>query len=233
MEKDIIKFKIEFDKELETEWDFKFKKYFKRVQDDREPRVTKYDNLEEVESIRRTHRKFLEIRENIKKEIKLKKLGLWKEEDPQEKKEELTPMEKQMEEEMRFNYERLYFKKHDFPVSHLIQFDERDSPQVDFRPPIPTPKLQHKNSPANPKRDEIISINKRRQYYNEMTLYSLQKTVGISTERKLEMRKRFLEYFGRYNNLMYPDGFRHYENFEFYNQVFPMKNINDYMTESI
>jgi len=57
------------------------------------------------------------------------------------------------------------------------------------------------------------------------------KNIQITDERAKLIKERYISYFGHYRVLMYPDGFRHLENYNVYKFVFPDKSLNDYQNE--
>ena len=57
------------------------------------------------------------------------------------------------------------------------------------------------------------------------------KNTTISNEKALIIKERYHQYFGHPRLLMYPDGFRHLENYNTFKVVFPEKTMNDYQLE--
>lgn len=58
------------------------------------------------------------------------------------------------------------------------------------------------------------------------------KNSEISKEKAVIIKERYHQYFGHLRLLMYPDGFRHLENYNTFKMVFPDKTMNDYQNES-
>ena len=77
----------------------------------------------------------------------------------------------------------------------------------------------------------ILKLNKKYLRQNIILANSINETLGIPVPRQREIMKRFEDYFGKYNDTIYPEGFRHLENFEVYSSVYPLKSISDYQSE--
>jgi hypothetical protein len=79
--------------------------------------------------------------------------------------------------------------------------------------------------------EPIREINKKKKKFNEYILYCWEETKTIPNSRKQLIKKRFLEYFGVYNDIIYADGYRHYENLEKYQMIYPERNLSHYSSE--
>jgi small subunit ribosomal protein S16 len=226
---DLSKFKQDYQEELEAEFDDKFKRTLKMI---RPPlRLRKYYTQEEIEETTAKEEKFERIKNRVYEEIKLKRIGIIQ--DPKDKKEteELTPEEKGYEEYVRFELEtKILGSTAEFDRS-VIPLPDDDRPQIDLNKYLEMTKRKYKKQGKLPRQEEILKFNKIKLRLNEIYVHSLQASRGIPKERQEQMKKRFLHYFGRYKNMIYPDGFRHYENFETYQTVFPERAMIEYQRE--
>lgn len=222
--KDVYEFRREFDEDMTKKFDVKFKKDFRMVK----PEYTggKYFSAEEIEEEKAREAKVDAITQKVEKEIEAIRLGL----EPPKPEAETPEEDRALEEKIR---SQLMFKTLGYQDSleMSIPLPEENHPIINFNPFIGLYRRKHKKDPKVPHQDEIMKLNKR--YLREQIILanSIQETQAIPVPRQKEIMKRFLEYFGKYNDHMYPDGFRHYENFEVYNSVFPLKTIADYQGE--
>jgi hypothetical protein len=226
---ELSKFKKDYQEELEAKFDDKFKRTFKLI---RPPiRLRKYYTQEEIEESTAKEEKFERIKNRVYEEVKLKKIGI--EKDPKENKEteELSPEEKSYEEYVRFELETKILGNTSEFLQKIVPLPDDDTPVVDLTKFMEMTKRKYKKQGKLPRQEDILKLNKLKLRMNEIYIHSMQASRGIPKERQEEMKKRFLHYFGRYNDMMYPDGFRHYENLETYQSVFAERTMIDYQTE--
>jgi hypothetical protein len=222
--KDIYEFRREFGNDMDEKFDVKFKKDLRIVK----PEYTgnKYYTAEEIEEEKAREVKMDLIREKVEKEIEMIKLG----KEVPKAETEANEEEKEMEDAIRSELMFKAFGHEDLSLS-FIPLPEENRPAIDFNPFIRIFRRKHKKDPKAPHQDEILKLNKRHNRENIILANSIQETMAIPVPRQKEIMKRFLDYFGKYSDTMYPEGFRHYENFEVYNSVFPLKTIADYQNE--
>jgi len=113
----------------------------------------------------------------------------------------------------------------------IFPLPDENRPVIDFNPYINMLRYKYKRQTKHPHQDEILLMNKRKVRQNKIMANSIQETLSITKSRQQEVKKRFIEYFGKYNSMMYSEGFRQYENFEVYHSIYPTKSMADYQTE--
>ncbi len=226
---ELTQFKKDYQEELEAELDPQFKRTLKIV---KPPiRLRKYFTPEEIEESKAHEDKLDRIRNRVLEEVKLKKMGI--EKDPKDIKdqEELTPEEKKYEEYVRYEFEAKLLGNRSEMEKVIIPLPDDERLEINFSKYLEMVKRKYKKQGKLPRQDEILKLNKMKLRMNEIYIHSMQVSRGIPKERQEEMKKRFLQYFGHYKDMMYPDGFRHYENLETYRSVFPDRTMMDYQTE--
>jgi hypothetical protein len=225
--KELKEYRREYSEDLNQKYDVKFKRDFRIVRP--EMQGSKYHTPEEIEEEKAREDKIYRMREKIMKEIEMIRMG--KNVEVEEgKQEELTEEDKKMEQEMREGLYFINFPPND-PLLNIIPIQNENRPIINFSTYINLYKRKYKKEPKAPNQDEIVKLNKRHQRRNIIYANSIQETRAIPASRQKEMIKRFKEYFGNYTDTIYPEGFRHLENFEAYNSVFPLKTMADYQNE--
>lgn len=226
---DLTQFKKDYQEELESQFDDKFKRTLKLI---RPPlKLKKYYTQEEIEEATAKEEKFERIKNRVYEEIKLKRIGIVQ--DPKDKKdaEELNQEEKGYEEYVRFELENKYLGTTSEFEKTIVPLPDDERPVLDLSKYLEMTKRKYKKQGKLPRQEDILKLNKIKLRMNEIYVHSMQASRGIPKERQEEMKKRFLHYFGRYKTMMYPDGFRHYENLETYQSIFPDRTLIDYQRE--
>jgi hypothetical protein len=222
--KDLYEFRKEYGNEYEEKYDVKFKRDLRIVKPEFKER--RYFSNEVNEKLASEEAKIDQIKEKIQKEIDAIRLG-----DPLP---QSTPQEnnedKQLEDELRKEMMLEAFGS-DKPEDNFIPLPDMNKPVMDFDTYLSLFKRRHKKAPKVKFQDEILDLNRRYNRYNLILANSVQQTKAIPVARQREMASRFADLFGRYNKIIYPEGFRHYENFEIYSSLFPSKSVADYQSE--
>lgn len=229
LKEDLTQFKKDYQEELEAELDPQFKRTLKIT---KPPLILrKYFTPEEIEESKAHEEKLERIRNRVLEEIKLKKMGIEKDPNSKKDQEELTSEEKEYEEYVRFELEAKLLGNKSEIEKTIVPLPDDERPGVHLSKYLEMVKRKYKRQGKLPRQEEILKLNKMKLRMNQIYIHSLQESRGIPKERQEEMKKRFLEYFGTYKDMMYPDGFRHYENLETYQSVFPDRTMIDYQTE--
>ena len=92
-------------------------------------------------------------------------------------------------------------------------------------------KFRSKKIKYTEKENEIYKLNKFKSMFNKTVDYSFAKSFNIGRIRMSHIMNRFVELFGNSSDIIYPEGFRHLENFEIYQQMFPKAVPKDYQAE--
>jgi hypothetical protein len=251
MRAEISKFKEEYITEIESELDPKFKAVFRLVEDKRPVIIGKYDKPIDPEEEKKRDNMIRDIRKKVMDEIKLKKEGKWTE--TKVKTEFKPPVEFKQNEDgtitMTFNKEEAKEKTQEEIIEDMMR-EELQKKYLGVSGDNSIPRYDHKKFSISPGRevampnkaypkqkvdneDEIREVNKKKKKFNEYILYCWEETRTIPNPRKELIKKRFIEYFGAYNDVIYADGYRHYENLEKYQMIYPDRNLSDYSSECI
>ena len=152
----------------------------------------------------------------------------------QDKKEE-EPLDKEMQKykERLTTHLRRDILGEPFSMDFLYERLDDKTHKIDFLRAATMKKMKNKNEPKDKLQEKMLKLNREKQRMNEIYAESLQITKGINKERKEQMKKRFLELFGKYNKNMYPEGFRHFENLVAYKALYPERSTLDYQKERI
>jgi hypothetical protein len=249
--KEVRKFKEDFKEEIESELDPKFKAVFELIEDDRQLRPSKFDKVEPEEK-KKHDEKVIEIRKKIMDEINLKKQGKWvgKNIEKVENKPayeivtegenitlkvnkadggQKTPDEI-LEQKIRSELERKYLNQSNTEEDKYAPYYDNKTFNLSPGPEVKMPEKKWPRQKID-NEDEIKELNRKKAKFNDYILYSWEKTRKINMERKNLIKKRFLEYFGKYNDIIYADGYRHFENLDKYQMVHPDKNLAEYTGE--
>lgn len=229
LREDLSNFKKDYQQELEAELDQKFKRTLKIITPPM--KLRKYYTPEELEEAKAKEDKLDRIRNRVLEEVKLKRIGI--EKDPKEKKEEeeLSPEEREYEAYFRYEFETKLLGSKDQLMKSVIPLPDDERPTISLTKYLEMAKRKYKKQGKLPRQEEILKLNKEKLRMNEIYLHSMQASRGITKDRQEEMKKRFLHYFGNYKSMMYPDGFRHYENLENYQAVYPDRTMMNYQSE--
>jgi hypothetical protein len=249
--KEVREFKSDFKDEIESELDPKFKAVFELVDDDRNLKPSRFDKPVDPEEQKLHDEKVIEIRKKIMDEIDLKKQGKWVEKKQKQtgeakyeiltegenisvkvnKKEEVkkTPDEL-LEQKIRNELERKYLNVNNTEEDAYASYYDHKKFSLSLGPEV---KLPEKKWPKQKleKEEEIRTLNHKKKKFNDYILYSWERTRKIPMERRRLMKQRFLDYFGKYNKIIYADGYRHLENLDKYQLVYPDRHFVEYQNE--
>jgi hypothetical protein len=249
--KEIRQFKSDYKEEIESELDPKFKAVFELVDDDRNIKPRKYEKQVDPEEQKQYDEKVLAIRKKIMDEINLKKQGKWVEKKQKVKEEakyelvtegenisvkvnEKAVTEKTqddiLEQKIRGELERKYLGINNTEEDQYAPYYDHKKVTLS---PGPEVKMPDKKWPKQKleREEEIRDLNNKKEKFNSYILYSWEKTRTIPMERKRLMKQRFLDYFGRYNRNIYADGYRHLENLDRYQLVYPDRSLAEYTND--
>jgi hypothetical protein len=222
--KDLYEFRKEYGNEYEEKFDTKFKIDYRTVKPELKER--RYFTKEDNEKIASEEDKIDKIKEKIQKEIDAIRLGEpIPTSDPVENEED-----KLLEETLRQDMMLQTFGPEN-PENRFIPLHDSNKPVLDFDSYIAQFKRRHKKAPKVKFQDEIMNINRLYNRYNLIIANSIHQTKSIPIARQREIASRFNDLFGKYSKIIFPEGFRHYENFEIYNSLFPSKTVADYQGE--
>lgn len=234
---DVRSFKNKYREEIEGELDIKFKEVFKLLADKTPKTMYKYDDPVEFENDQKFIEKFENIRNKIMEEIRAMQNGTYKE--PEESAEIKPPKkgspeeiaadeELRLENTIRNSLQRRFLNVTEMYWEYMPKFYDDDVP-TDFDP-LEIPKKVFKGHKV-PYEEEKTMINRRTKRFYDLINYSKTESTVIPKERVELIRQRFIENFGRYNEIIYPDGFRHLESFEMYQSVYPLRTMPEYISE--
>jgi len=222
---DVRNFKKKYMEEIESELDIKFKSVFKLLVDKSPKKMNKFDDPVEFENDQKYIEKFEQIKNKIMEEIRSMQNGTFK---SLENKEEKSDEELRLENTIRTILQRKFLGIEPTYGNMLPKFDDDDVPDVLQQMLIP--KKVYKGHKV-PNEDEKKIINRRLKRFYDLINYSKTESTMFPKEKVDVLKEKFLEYFGRYNDIIYPDGFRHLESFEMYQSVFPLRTMADYISE--
>lgn len=234
---DVRNFKSKYSQEIEAELDIKFKEVFKLLADKTLKTMYKYDDPVEFENDQKYIENFEQIKNKIMEEIRAMQNGTFKapENSSQQKKEEgeksvAAEEQLRLENTIRSSLQRKFLSVTDMYGDLMPKFYDDDVPselQV-----LEIPKKVFKGHKV-PFEEEKKMINRRAKRFYDLINYSKTESTVIPKERVEMIKQRFIENFGRYNDIIYPDGFRHLESFEMYQSVYPMRTMSEYISECI
>ncbi len=227
---EVRNFKNKYMDEIEAELDIKFKDIFKLLADKTPKTQSKTDNPAEFEKDQKFIEKFEEIYKKIMDEIRSKQKGTYKQ--PETIEEEKNPED----DIVRLEYGIRNILQNKF-LGVISVKDELMPKYIDDDVPdqneyLPIPKRVFKEHKV-PEEEEKTDINRRMKRFYDLINYSKTESTIIPKERVELIKDKFLEYFGRYNDIIYPDGFRHLESFEMYQSVYPLRDMSEYVSECI
>ncbi len=228
MRKDIRDFKAQYSEDLEAKLDIKFKKEYREFKP--ELKRDKYDTQDDIEAFLAQEEKYEKIKKKIEQELNCMKKG--EEYIPEEPLDELNDQEKRYEEGLRNELSRKILGPSD-AFDSILPLPDDNRPIVSFEPYINMVRYKYKAEKKHEHQEAILKLNKQKLRYNKITLNSLQESMGLTMEKKEMMAKRFREYFGKYNSMMYAEGFRHLESYSVYNALYPTRGLADYQKEGI
>lgn len=218
MKSEIRNFKQEFDYEVvqNSHLEYKFKSCYKKFT------LEKKDNADIRKKFAETYNKAIQdllLESQGKKEIYKPNLETVDDEFYYNVRRDIET-EKYGETISFFNYEDYYFDAGIFAL---------DKTPVVYRRVGLTKKKAKKFTPEKKK---IHEANSAKQYNWESIEHSLTKSFNVNKTQLEHIINRFVDLFGNNSDIIYPEGFRHLETFEIYQQHYPKLTPLDYQEES-
>lgn len=102
---------------------------------------------------------------------------------------------------------------------------------IDKKSVLYVKKYHRKKIPFSDKEKQILLANETKKKNNTTIEYNFKKSMNISGPTITFIMNRFVELFGNNSDIIYPEGFRHLENFELYKGTFPDRTPKDYQDE--
>lgn len=237
---DVRNFKNKYREEIEAELDIKFKEVFKLLADKNPKTMYKYDDPVEFENDQKYIEKFEKIRDKIMEEIRgmqngtleapsKKKKRKGEEKDNKSEAEAIAAEEElRLENTIRRILQRKFLGVTDKFGEMMPKFLDDDVPNELQALVIPKKVFKGHKVPFE---EEKKIINRRAKRFYDLINYSKTESTLIPKERVELIKERFVQNFGRYNDIIYPDGFRHLESFEMYQSVYPLRTMPEYISE--
>ncbi len=230
---DVRSFKSKYSQELEAELDIKFKEVFKLLADKREKKMYKYDDPVEFENDQKYIEMFERVKNKIMEEIRAMQNGTFKAAEADQMENKLpegvaAEQEFRLENTLRSSMQRKFLGITDMYGDLMPKFYDDDVPNELQALEIPKKVFKGHKIPLE---DEKKMINRRAKRFYDLINYSKTESTLIPKELVETIKQKFIESFGRYNDVIYPDGFRHLESFEMYQSVYPLRAMSEYIGE--